>query len=84
MSTITATLRIYVSEDCPGCTRARSIAQAVQSHRPGVAVEVIDLMDGHPIPPQVFSVPTYLLNGQVVSLGNPRLDELLASLPAAS
>lgn len=84
MQASTAALIIYVSEGCPGCARALATARAVEEHRPDITVDVVDLSDGRMVPPQVFSVPTYLLDGQVFSLGNPQLAVLLASLPAAS
>lgn len=73
-------LSIYVLPDCPGCERARWTAGQVRERCPGVRVELVDLNDIVAPPPGVFSVPTYVLNGRVISLGNPPLDELLSAV----
>jgi hypothetical protein len=45
---------------------------------------VIDLdLYGSPPPDPVVAVPTYVLNGRVVSLGNPYPEELFARLHEA-
>ena len=73
-----ATLDIYVGPNCFGCDTAHAIAKEMQSiELPGVRIRVIDL--GNPAnvrPASVFAVPTYLLNGRVLSLGNPEVDWL--------
>ena len=47
-------------------------------------VRVIDLdRAGAPPPEGVVAVPTYVLDGQVVSLGNPYPEELFARLHEA-
>jgi hypothetical protein len=48
---------------------------------PGLAVRVIDLdVNEAPSPDYIVAAPTYVLNGRVISLGNPYRDELLARL----
>ncbi len=48
---------------------------------PEVDVAVIDISQAHASPPpSVFAVPTYLLNGETCSLGNPDVTNLLARL----
>jgi hypothetical protein len=45
---------------------------------PGLAVQVIDLADPSATrPSSVFAVPTYVLDGRIVSLGNPMMEGLL-------
>lgn len=75
-------LEIYVTPECFGCERARQLAREIRSRRfAGVEVSVIDLNDPASVqPPSVFAVPTYLLNGRVLSLGNPELDWLCGKL----
>ena len=70
-------LRIYISDHCWGCREARRIATLMRQFFPGLRVELIDL-DGNEgeKPDQVFAAPTYMLNGRVVSLGNPRFETL--------
>lgn len=45
----------------------------------GVKVEMLDTAVT-PLPENVFAVPTYLLNGRVISLGNPTREELCDKL----
>jgi hypothetical protein len=77
-------LEVYVAAGCLGCDEAYTIAQIVQEHFPTVRVDVIHLDDldrrGQPVPAGVVAVPTYLLDGAVISLGNPRRDDLIARL----
>lgn len=75
-------LRIYVA---PGCRTALTLAEAVRYRRPDQPVEVIDLADrpDEPLPRGVIGTPTYLLAGEVISLGNPDLHELLSRLETA-
>ncbi len=48
---------------------------------PQIATEIINLDDPCvPRPDNVFAVPTYLLDGKVISLGNPRRDQMFAKL----
>lgn len=79
-------LRIYVAPGCAGCRTALTIAEAVRHARPGHPIEVIDLADhpNEPLPPGVIGTPTYLLAGEVISLGNPELEELLCRLDSAA
>lgn len=76
----TTTLTIYVLEHCRGCERARRTAEAIRRRLPDVRIEVIDLGDHRPVPDGVVGVPAYVLNGRVVSHGNPRLESLLELL----
>lgn len=78
------TLDIYVMPACFGYDRARQLANEVQMCGfPGVEVSLIDLSDPATVRPKsVFAVPTYLLNGHVLSLGNPELDWLCHQLTA--
>jgi glutaredoxin len=77
-----ATLELYVDKDCPGCARARRYAQYVQEHFPRLEVRIIDLEESniHERPSSIFTVPTYLLNGKMLSLGNPKLEDLLEKI----
>jgi hypothetical protein len=75
-------LDIYVASVCFGCDRARKLAHEVRMRSlPGVEVRLFDLDDPLTVRPHsVFAVPTYLLNGRVLSLGNPELDWLFHQL----
>lgn len=76
-----STLVIYVAAGCAACRTARELAEAVRRARPSHRVEVIDLAehtDRRPV--GVVGTPTYLLGDEVISLGNPTLQELLGRL----
>jgi hypothetical protein len=70
-------LRVFVAKHCLGCEEARRIAREAQARFSDLRVEVVDL-DGADatVPPEVFATPTYLLDGKVVSLGNPTFERL--------
>ena len=76
-----ATLTIYTMTHCPTCGDTRLMAKQIGDRIPDLEVEIVDLEDpAAQVPPQVFSVPTYVLNGDVISLGNPYIDQLEASI----
>ena len=75
-------LEIYVASHCVGCQEAMRIADLAQGIA-GLDVAVINLdhaTPARPVPDNVVAVPTYLLDGRVVSLGNPYREEFLAHL----
>jgi hypothetical protein len=61
------------------------LAKEAAARYPTIVVRVIDLdqLEGGPPPDPVVAVPTYLLNGRVISLGNPYLEDLFARLREA-
>ena len=75
-------LEIYVAPGCFGCETARGLAGTVRGlDLPGLEVRLIDLSAAGVVrPPAVFAVPTYLLDGRVLCLGNPFEDWLTARL----
>jgi hypothetical protein len=57
----------------------------VQRLRPHQSVELIDLAQINAMRPlYVFGTPTYCLDNQVISLGNPSLSALLEILDVAA
>ncbi len=72
-------LEIYVAPDCFGCETARNLASMILSlGHSDLEVRLLDLSKPDVIrPPVVFAVPTYLLDGRVISLGNPEQDWLI-------
>ena len=79
-----ARLEVYVSSECMNCEDAVRLAEEAAARFPTAIVRVIDLgMQGSPPPDPVVAVPTYVLNGRVVSLGNPDSEELFARLREA-
>ncbi len=75
-------LEIYVAPDCFGCETARNLAGVVRAlDWPNLEVRLLDLSSpGVTRPATVFAVPTYVLDGRVISLGNPEREWLLAQL----
>ena len=75
-------LSIYVSNHCANCDEAFRIADLAREI-PGLQVDLINLdSTTAPVPASVFAVPTYLLDGIVVSFGNPRREEFVRGLRA--
>jgi len=74
-------LDVYVSSHCANCVEACLLAEEAAAMYPALAVRVIDL-DANPAarPEYIVAAPTYVLNGRVISLGNPYRDELFARL----
>lgn len=73
-------LEIYIANQCTNCEEALLIAERACGIA-GLEVAVIDLdKTGQHVPTHVVAVPTYLLDGQVVSLGNPVREAFLARL----
>jgi hypothetical protein len=82
-------LTIYLSSSgCIPCARARELGNALTDAYPEVSVELVDvgLLPPDELPEAVVAVPTYMLDGVVISMGNPRestLREMLASAGVA-
>jgi hypothetical protein len=79
---MTRSLEIFVMPHCFGCETARRLAERIRAQAlPHVDVRLVDLSaPGAVRPSTVFAVPTYLLDGRVLSLGNPEEEWLLSQL----
>ena len=65
-------LDIYVAPHCHICDYAYEVAETIRQQYPQVQVRIIDLHTTPEAIPEIVCVtPTYLLNGQMWSLGNP-------------
>jgi len=65
-------LRVFVSGRCALTEHVVRVTAEVRRELPFVIVEIVDVETTlEPLPDVVFSVPTYTINGRVVSLGNP-------------
>lgn len=73
-------LQIVVSRDCTICEESRSIALQMRELFPLLQVDLIELDGVRSVPDKVVATPTYLLDGAVVSLGNPRPEELIKKI----
>jgi hypothetical protein len=79
-----ATLRVFVETGCRNCDWALRLAEEVRERFPELDVWVADIADStSERPEEVFAVPTFLLDGRVVSLGNPRPGKLVSDISAA-
>ena len=76
------TLQVYVQDDCWSCAETRRIVAELRPQFPQVMVEVLNLSSGD-LPEDIFAVPAYVLEGQLVYLGNPYLHDLREKLQVA-
>ena len=76
-------LEIYVTDDCWSCEESRRLAAEVRASVRNVEVELVDLNSSRR-PSYVFAAPTYVLDGRVIFLGNPHLEELQDKLVTAT
>lgn len=71
-------LQVYVSQHCVPCSRSAALGQAVASHFEDMTVEVLNLDDPAVSRPDlVFAVPTFLLDGWLLCLGNQEEEWLI-------
>lgn len=74
-------LEAYVSEDCYGCGEAREIAEQLSTRFPDLDVDIIELdAPGVERPDAVFAVPTFLLDGELLWLGNPTREDAVQQM----
>lgn len=77
-------LNVYVDDYCPGCLEARRTAAQIAQNYPGVTVQVIEVgAPGVTVPESVFATPTFMLNNQLMQLGNPGPADIIRWLGAA-
>ena len=75
------TLTVYISDDCWSCEETHRILDEVTPQFPNLLLRRVDTQQ-EPLPEGVFAVPTYLLDGKVISLGNPTRAALQKRLSA--
>jgi alkyl hydroperoxide reductase subunit AhpF len=73
------TLEIYISENCWSCEESVRIVEEVGPLFPEVDFSLRTLHTSE-VPQEVFAVPTYVLEGKVVYLGNPTREQLVLKL----
>lgn len=75
-------LEIFLMPHCVGSEMARHLAERVRTRVPAhIDVRLVDLSaPGVVRPLTVFAVPTYVLDGGVLSLGNPEEGWLIDQL----
>lgn len=77
------TLTVYIADDCWSCAETQRILDDVMPLFPDLLLNLVDTAQ-QPLPDNVFAVPTYLLNGEIISLGNPTREALQKRLAAVS
>lgn len=75
-------LQVYVKEDCWTCAESRRIVAEIAPQFPQIVIELID-METSSRPRDVYAVPTYVLDGRIISLGNPYRDDLRREIKEA-
>lgn len=76
-------LEIFVKTGCFGGEEARRLWQVVQ-RMPTIDARLVDVETVRSLPERVVAVPTCLLDGTVVALGNPEQRALFARLARAA
>ncbi|MDP6605607.1 MAG: thioredoxin family protein [Dehalococcoidia bacterium] len=77
-------LVLYIEDGCSSCDSATGIAERARDEFPHVVVTIVDLsVSSEHQPRAVYAVPTFLLDGEVVSLGTPSWEQLAPLLHAA-
>jgi hypothetical protein len=80
MATGTGVIEIYISGHCFVSAYTYEVVEMIQREFPQVDVHLIDIEQTVDVPDTVFATPTYLLNGQVWSLGNPSPEKVREAL----
>lgn len=75
-----AHLQIYVSAHCPNCQKARNIFEALRVEFPEVICTLVEDQAAGEWPSAIIATPAYVLDGKLISLGNPDADDLRALL----
>ena len=77
-------LSLYVTSDCFSCKESISIISNIAMRFPELTTEVVYLDEpGAVKPDEVFAVPTYLMDGNILFMGNPYLETLISSIQGA-
>lgn len=70
-------LQVFVKAGCANCAETAQLLPTISKNHPSVDVVIVDMDDPEAVIPEVvFAAPTYLLDGQIVSIGNPSLEEI--------
>ncbi|MCO5206127.1 MAG: DsbA family protein [Anaerolineae bacterium] len=74
-------LDVYVRAGCWSCEESQRIVADMRGHFPGIEIALRDTANCS-MPTDVFAVPTYVLNDQVLFVGNPSREDLAKRLSA--
>lgn len=79
------TLEVYVARHCFGYEEAVRLAGEIGQSLLGLQVKLTVLDDGaEGHLPDIPATPAYFLNGRLIFLGNPQLEELVARIASFS
>jgi hypothetical protein len=75
-------LQIVIGSGCAGSDTARAFATDLCGLAlPDVTIALVDVTEPEAVRPEsVFAIPTYILDGRIVSLGNPEYAWIVALL----
>ncbi len=73
-------LTIYVHDNCSESSRAFDIASWLKRIMPEVEIEVINIDRSNKRMPVNYDGPVYMYNGELLKVGNPDPEKLLAFL----
>ncbi len=73
---------VYLAPGCMGCERACELVEELRSARVfDTSVRVIDLSaDSSELPVDLIAIPSWYVNGKLISLGNPSIEQLCEAL----
>lgn len=75
-------LHVYYDSNCSTAFFTQELINSVRNHHLGLSIEIVDLNvpDNIQIPEIIFAVPSYVLNGSTIFVGNPTQQALLERL----
>ncbi|MFQ5879745.1 MAG: hypothetical protein ACE5IZ_06200 [Dehalococcoidia bacterium] len=77
-------LKVFVEDGCGLCAESVRLVEVCRQMYPRLTVEIVDVArDGSAKPEEVFAVPTFMLDGRVLSLGNPNPATLTSAISEA-
>jgi hypothetical protein len=80
-----ASLTLYIEPGCRACAHALEVLARVEHEFAGLEVSTVELggVSSREIPNGVFAAPTFVLDGEVISLGTPTWERLAPLLRSA-
>jgi hypothetical protein len=76
-------LEVYVQDGCFGCRNSVELAEWARDEFPALRVELLEFAEGEgTYRTLVTATPTFILDGEIISLGNPSRSELQSRITA--
>lgn len=77
-------LQVYIHSECFSCQETLLLVGEIRRRFPQLLTEIISLDDpAIEKPDEVFAVPTWVLDGRVIFLGNPWREQMYEKLSAS-